>query len=171
MISRSFSAETRPTSSDEDNSWLDFLVDLAKLEWCFSEVFDGPGAENERLLEFDQMQGISAECWADARLVPVPCLRILRLDFPVQDLLPRDSRRRRSGSAGSPADLAGDFTAELRGAASAVDPSRQRRSWKRSSRARQSAKRSSRLLCRTTSTALPPTCSDGSTNGRLRGFS
>lgn len=79
-----FLSETRPTSSDEDNSWLDFLVDLAKLEWCFSVVFDGPGAENERLLEFDQIQGISAESWADARLVPVPCLRILKLDFPVQ---------------------------------------------------------------------------------------
>ena len=79
-----FLAETRPTSTDEDNSWLDFLVDLAKLEWCFSVVFDGPGAENEPLLAFDRIQGISAERWADARLAPVPCLQILKLDFPVQ---------------------------------------------------------------------------------------
>ena len=32
----------------------------------------------------DQLQGLSADSWAEARLVPVPCLRILRLDFPVQ---------------------------------------------------------------------------------------
>ncbi len=80
-----FLAETRPTSADEDNSWLDFLVDLAKLEWCFAEVFDGPGAEGKSLLGKDQLQGISPESWAGARLVPVPSLRILRLDFPVQN--------------------------------------------------------------------------------------
>ena len=79
-----FLAETRPTSADEDNSWLDFLVDLAKLEWCFAEVFDGPARRISRLLGQDQLQGISADAWAEARLVPVPCLRILRLDFPVQ---------------------------------------------------------------------------------------
>ncbi len=79
-----FLAETRPTSADEDNSWLDFLVDLAKLEWCFSEVFDGPGAENQRLLGLDQLRGLSADSWTETRLVPVPCLRVLRLDFPVQ---------------------------------------------------------------------------------------
>ena len=79
-----FLAESRPTSADEDNSWLDFLVDLAKLEWCFAEVFDGPGVENQRLLDQDQLQRLSADAWAETRLVPVPCLRILRLDFPVQ---------------------------------------------------------------------------------------
>jgi hypothetical protein len=79
-----FLAETRPASTDEDNSWLDFLVDLAKLEWCFAEVFDGPGAETQRLLGQDQLAGLSADSWAQARLLPVPCLRILRLDFPVQ---------------------------------------------------------------------------------------
>jgi hypothetical protein len=80
-----FLAETRPTSADGGDSWLDFLVDLAKLEWCFAEVFDGPGAENQRLLGPDQLQAISMEHWPKARLVPVPCLRIVRLDFPVHE--------------------------------------------------------------------------------------
>jgi hypothetical protein len=80
-----FLAETRPTSAEGDDSWLEFLVDLAKLEWCFAEVFDGPGAENQRLLGPDQLQAISMEHWPKARLVPVPCLRIVRLDFPVHD--------------------------------------------------------------------------------------
>ncbi len=77
-------SETRPTSADEDNSWLDFLVDLAKLEWCFAEVFDGPGAEHQPLLGPDQLQAISPDVWPLARLVSVPCLRVLKLDFPVQ---------------------------------------------------------------------------------------
>jgi hypothetical protein len=79
-----FLAETRPASAEDDDSWLDFLVDLAKLEWSFAKVFDGPGAENQRLLGANQLQAISAELWPEARLVPVPCLRILKLDFPVQ---------------------------------------------------------------------------------------
>ncbi|HEX4143070.1 MAG TPA: DNA-binding domain-containing protein [Pirellulales bacterium] len=79
-----FLAETRPSTPDEDNSWLDFLVDLAKLEWCFAEVFDGLGAENLPLLGLDELQGFDADSWAEARLRAVPCLRILRLDFPVQ---------------------------------------------------------------------------------------
>ena len=79
-----FLAETRPVATDEDNSWLDFLVDLAKLEWCFAEVFDGPGAENLPLLGLDQLQGFDADSWAETQLRAVPCLRILRLDFPVQ---------------------------------------------------------------------------------------
>jgi len=79
-----FLAETRPNSPDEDDSWLDFLVDLATLEWCFSEVFDGPGAENQPLLSAAELKELSPDAWAAARLVPVPCLRILQLDFPVQ---------------------------------------------------------------------------------------
>jgi hypothetical protein len=77
-------AETRPTSATEDNSWLDFLVDLARLEWTFSEVFDGPGAERQTLLGAGQLRSVAEELWPAARLMPVPCLRILKLDFPVQ---------------------------------------------------------------------------------------
>ena len=80
-----FLAETRPTSATEDNSWLDFLADLAKLEWNFAEVFDGRGAEQSALLEPEQLLAVSAERWAEASLIPVPCLRILRLDFPVHE--------------------------------------------------------------------------------------
>ena len=31
------------------------------------------------------MLAVSAERWPEASLIPVPCLRILRLDFPVQE--------------------------------------------------------------------------------------
>ncbi len=95
-----FLTETRPTSADQDDSWLDFLIDLAKLEWNFAEVFDGPGAEQQRLLGPDQLQAISPEFWPDSRLVPVPCLRIVRLDFPVH----RYYRAVRDGKEAVPPD-------------------------------------------------------------------
>lgn len=95
-----FLAETRPTSESEDNTWLDFLVDLARLEWCFAEVFDGPGAENQGLLSPEHLQNVSLDSWIDARLVPVPSLRTLRLDFPVQDYY----RAVRDGAEAAPPD-------------------------------------------------------------------
>ena len=50
-LSRQFAEyleETRPRDDDDANgspSWPDFMIDLARLERCYSEVFDGPGAE------------------------------------------------------------------------------------------------------------------------------
>jgi hypothetical protein len=80
-------AETRPPAADGDASlasWSDFLVDLASLEWTFSEVFDGPGVEGEKLLDPDQLQALSPEEWPAVRLIPVPCLRLLKLRYPVE---------------------------------------------------------------------------------------
>jgi hypothetical protein len=83
-------AETIPT--DEKDSAGDagstspaFLVDLARLEWTFNEVFDGPGVENSVLLQPEQLARIEPEAWADVRLVPAPCLRVLQLSYPVHE--------------------------------------------------------------------------------------
>jgi hypothetical protein len=78
-----FLAETRPPSDDEDHAWLDFLPDLARLEWNIAEVFDGPGAEQLALLSHDALTAIPPECWSDIRLVSVPCLRIVEFAFPI----------------------------------------------------------------------------------------
>jgi hypothetical protein len=78
-----FLAETRPQSDDEDHAWLDFLSDLARLEWNIAEVFDGPGAEQLPRLSHDALTTIPPECWSDIRLVPVPCLRIVEFAFPI----------------------------------------------------------------------------------------
>ena len=78
-------AETRPVDDEADTSWLDFLVDLARLEWNIAEVFDGPGAEGATLFDKDQILAIPIESWPEIRLVPVPCLRVIRLDFAVHD--------------------------------------------------------------------------------------
>jgi hypothetical protein len=76
-----FLAETRPDGEKE--TWPDFIVDLATLEWTFSEVFDGPGVEGEPILDAARLQAIPPEKWTEARLIPVPCLRLLTLRYPV----------------------------------------------------------------------------------------
>jgi hypothetical protein len=74
-----FLDETRPP----DAEWPDFLVDLARLEWNLAKVFDGPGAEGQPLLAHGDLQGLSPERFAGARLVPVVCLRLLAFRYPV----------------------------------------------------------------------------------------
>jgi hypothetical protein len=78
-------AETRPQEADDDlpADWPEFLIDLAMLEWTFSQVFDGPGVEHQTLLTAEQIQSIDAEKWPAARLEVVSCLKLLALRFPV----------------------------------------------------------------------------------------
>lgn len=77
-----FLAETRP-EDDEEVGWPDFLIDLATFEWTIAKVFDGPGAEGRTLLTPEALQSFPAGRFAEARLVPVPCLRVLAFRFPV----------------------------------------------------------------------------------------
>ena len=79
-------AETRPEQDDGATlpvDWPDFLIDLATLELAFSEVFDGPGVEGERLLDAEQLSQTLPERLWEARLVGVDCLRLLSLRYPV----------------------------------------------------------------------------------------
>jgi hypothetical protein len=74
-----FLDETRP----EEGGWPDFLIDLATLEWNIHQVFDGPGVEFQPLLTAEVLQAFPAERFAESRLVPVPCLRLLAFRYPV----------------------------------------------------------------------------------------
>jgi hypothetical protein len=80
-----FLAETRPDQEEGSAvpEWPDFLIDIAQLELTFNDVFDGPGAEEMPLLNSDELRGITPEGLLGARLVGVPCLRLLALRFPV----------------------------------------------------------------------------------------
>ena len=85
-----FLQETRPNeqaaidaAENEDAPWPDFLIDLAELEWHFSEVFDGPGAEQEPPLDANALAAIPPDRWAAARLTCVPCLRLVEMRYPV----------------------------------------------------------------------------------------
>lgn len=79
----SFLEQTRPTGGDSD--WSEFIVDLARLEWTIDLVFDGPGVEREPLLDPATLTEIHPARWAEAKLVPVCCLKLLPFQFPVND--------------------------------------------------------------------------------------
>lgn len=82
-----FLDETRPEPEEGaetgEVSWPDFLIDLTTLEWNLNKVFDGPGVEFQPLLTAEALQSFPPESFADAHLVPVPCLRLLTFRYPV----------------------------------------------------------------------------------------
>jgi hypothetical protein len=81
-----FLAESCPAEdSEEAPGWTGFLVDLATLEWTYDEVFDGPGVEGQALLTAEALQKVPPERWPEARLVVVPCFRLLDLRYPVHE--------------------------------------------------------------------------------------
>jgi hypothetical protein len=79
--------------------WPDFLIDLATMEWTFSQVFDGRGVEGQPLLSAEQLRDIDPEAWMSARLETVCCLRLLALKFPLNDYY---TAMRRGPSSPSP---------------------------------------------------------------------
>ncbi|HVR76526.1 MAG TPA: DNA-binding domain-containing protein [Planctomycetota bacterium] len=88
--------ETRPDIGAPGVSWPDFLIDLARLEWTIAEVFDGPGTEGAPALDASKLRSIPPEKWPDARLVPVPCLKLLASRYPVSSYFTA-SRRAKAG--------------------------------------------------------------------------
>jgi len=78
-----FLDETRPERETAGVDWPDFLVDLATLEWTIAKVFDGPGVEGQPLLTPEALQSFPAERFAETRLTPVVCLRLLFFRYPV----------------------------------------------------------------------------------------
>ncbi len=70
-------ADTRPP----DEAWPDFIIDLARLERTFSDVFDGPGSEGAAAASPDT--GAAPADHAARRLVASPALRLLEFRYPV----------------------------------------------------------------------------------------
>jgi len=87
-------------------SWPDFVIDLATLERTYSEVFDGPGIEFERQdsigpptrpvfgstpscepLTPTALHTLTPSELIHIILVPAPCLRLLKLDFPAHEAI------------------------------------------------------------------------------------
>jgi hypothetical protein len=64
-----------------------FLVDLARLERIYSEVFDGPGSEGEAPLSPESLAEIPPDAWPEVKLLPVPSLRLERFAFPVHEFV------------------------------------------------------------------------------------
>ena len=65
--------------------WGLFLVELARLERLYSEVFDGPGDEGERGLTIEKIKAIPPVQWENMRFVPLNSLRLIELAFPAHE--------------------------------------------------------------------------------------
>lgn len=89
-LGRSFAdylAATRPPHESEAGTpdWADFLIDLARLERCYSEVFDGPGTEGVPALMPGVFRDLTPQQWLSSRLDVAPCLRLAVFQFPVHE--------------------------------------------------------------------------------------
>lgn len=76
-----------PRDADEPDQpqWPEFLVDLARLEWAIDGVFDGPGVEQQAVVDAETVAGLTASQLLGARLKTVPCLRLMTFRFPVSE--------------------------------------------------------------------------------------
>lgn len=72
--------------------WPDFLVDLARLEWAFCEVYDGPGDEERKAADEGDDDGCGGESKSVAGCRPSRCLRLLELRYPADDYMLRVRR-------------------------------------------------------------------------------
>lgn len=77
-----FLASTRPAGTDEGDV-LGIVSELARLEWNFAEVFDGPGAEDRPRLSHAALAALAPADLADVRLEVAPDLRVVAFAFPV----------------------------------------------------------------------------------------
>lgn len=88
-----FLAEILPQSSEssENPSAASgrFLIELARLERIYSEVFDGPGSEGLTPLSPETLREIPPETWPEVKLIPVPSLRLETFAFPVHEYITR----------------------------------------------------------------------------------
>jgi Putative DNA-binding domain len=76
---------TRPELADGEEPWTSFLVDLARLERLFLEVYDGPGIEAVESLSVrsGELPEELPPGWAAAKVSAVPCLKLLASPYPV----------------------------------------------------------------------------------------
>jgi hypothetical protein len=79
--------DTRPAEGAEgqEETWPDFIIDLARFERAFSEVFDGPGVEGTPMLSAEGLRTLLTDQDLHVRLAPAASLRLLTFRYPVHD--------------------------------------------------------------------------------------
>jgi len=82
-----FLKEHKPPAEEGEVNWTDFLIELATLERLYSDVFDGPGIEQETLLTAEALSAIDPEDWPELALRMAPCFRLLQFQFPVHEFI------------------------------------------------------------------------------------
>jgi hypothetical protein len=98
---------TRPDPEEAGGDWPELVVDLARLERAFAEVYDGPGVEGEWVPAAGDLPDEADPVWLRAVGEPVPCLRPMRFSFAVGPYL--EAVRR--GGAPRPPERAETFLA------------------------------------------------------------
>ncbi|MCC7420020.1 MAG: putative DNA-binding domain-containing protein [Planctomycetaceae bacterium] len=79
-----FLAETQPSEEPgSPPSWPEFLIDLARLERAYAEVFDGPGSEGQPPLRLDDLAALPPDQWGEVVLDVGSGLRLESFRFPV----------------------------------------------------------------------------------------
>jgi hypothetical protein len=73
----------RPVAEREE--WVDLLIDLARFERVFAEVYHGPGTETGPVLRAADLPADTDPAWAGLTLKPAPCLRVLASRYWVHD--------------------------------------------------------------------------------------
>jgi hypothetical protein len=93
-------AATRPDADGAPETWPSMIIDLARLERTFTEVYDGPGSEGSELPDASDLATEPDAAWLAATVEPVPCLRLMRCSFAAGPYL---SDVRRGGEPPLPA--------------------------------------------------------------------
>ena len=80
-------ATTRPARSTVDPDWTDFLIDCARLERLYAEVFDGPGPERSAGPVMENLSDLTPQELAASSLQFAPSVHVIALQFPVQEYI------------------------------------------------------------------------------------
>jgi Putative DNA-binding domain len=75
-------AATRPDLDGAPEAWPSMIIDLARLERTFAEVYDARGTEDERLPAAGDLPAEPDPGWLAATVTPASCLRLVRSSFP-----------------------------------------------------------------------------------------
>ncbi len=71
----------RPPAQREP--WVDLLIDLARFERIFAEIYHGPGTETGPVLRPADLPADTDPAWPGLTLRPAPCLRLVTTRYPV----------------------------------------------------------------------------------------
>ena len=71
----------RPDAAGPRETWPDLMIDLARLERTFAEVYDAAGLEDEATPSSADLPPTPDAGWLAATAEPSPCLRLVRSSF------------------------------------------------------------------------------------------
>lgn len=100
--------ETRPPTEEVENrevgiaDWPAFLIDLARLEWTIYEVFDGPGMEGLDTFKVNGFLTMDPSRWGDFWIRCSPSLKLLTVDYPVNDYYTEGRKQQADFELGMP---------------------------------------------------------------------